>query len=234
MASPTTDIEVLDRLVPVAGRDVVDVGCGGGSLARELAARGARITALEVSDDQLAAARTAEDGAGITYGIGRAEALPLPDSSQDVVVLMRSLHHVGIEDMGAALGEARRVLRDAGAVYVAEPLPEGDFFAMVSVLENETQVREAARAAIDAAGDHGLTRTGGERYAVASVLADLDAFVARMLAVNPDRAALVQARRPELERMFAAGGEDTSDGRKRFLQLQRADVLRPALMSFVG
>ena len=228
MAPPTTDIEVLDRLVPVAGRDVVDVGCGGGSLAHELAARGARVTALEVSDEQLAAARAAENGAGITYGIGRAEALPLPDASQDVVVLMRSLHHVGIEDMGAALGEARRVLRDAGAVYVAEPLPEGDFFAMVSVLEDETRVREAARAAIDAAGDQGLSRTAGERYAVASVLADLDAFVMRMLAVNPDRAALVQARRPELERTFAAGGEDTSDGRKRFLQLQRADVLRPA------
>ena len=234
MAPPTTDIEVLDRLVPVAGRDVVDVGCGGGWLARGLAARGARVTALEISDEQLAAARNADDGSDATYGIGRAEALPLPDASQDVVVLMRSLHHVGVDDMGAALREARRVLRDAGAVYVAEPLPEGDFFAMVSVLEDETQVREAARTAIDAAGDQGLTRTAGERYAVASVLADLDAFVERMLAVNPDRGVLVQARRPELERMFAAGGEDTSDGGKRFLQHQRADVLRPASVSFVG
>src|SRR5581483_9176422 len=50
------DLDVLERLVPVSGRDVVDVGCGGGALVRALAARGARMTGVEISESQLAAA----------------------------------------------------------------------------------------------------------------------------------------------------------------------------------
>ncbi len=222
----TSDIDVLAALVDVRGRDVADVGCGGGSLARELAARGARVNGLEISDEQLVAARAADDGSGIAYGVGRAEALPLADCSQDVVVFMRSLHHVEIERMATALGEARRVLRDGGVVYVAEPVPEGDFFALVSVVEDESEAREAARAAIAAAGDHGLARTGGERYEVAGVYADLDGFRRHMVAVDPTRAAVFDGRRAELERRFASGGEPVEHGgARRFHQVQRADVL---------
>ena len=228
MAAVTTDVEVMARHVALANRDVVDVGCGGGWLARTLAARGARVTALEISEDQLAAARAADDGSGVVYAVGRAEALPLDDGSQDVVVLMRSLHHVAVGQMGAALAQARRVVRPDGIVYVAEPLPEGDFYALVSVIEDETGVREAARAAVADAARAGLEPVATERYEVGSVLADLDALRRRMVAVDPARAPRFDARRDELARVFAAGGEpDPADRGTLFRQAQRADVLRP-------
>lgn len=230
MRPVTTDIAVLGRLVDVAGRDVVDVGCGSGWLARELAARGARVTALEISEGQLAAARAAaaNGGVSVTYGVGRAEALPLPDDSQDVVVLMRSLHHVPEPQMGPALAEARRVIRNDGVVYVAEPVPEGDLFALVSLLEDEAGVRQAAQEAIADAGRAGLCRVATERYEVGNVIADLDAFRARMVGVDPERGPVFDARRAELQRVFDGAGEPVDDppGAKLLRQVQRVDVLR--------
>ncbi len=110
-----SDLEVLERLVPVSDRDVVDVGCGGGALVRALAARGARVTGVEISEEQLAAARRDDGGSGARYAVGVGQQLPLADGSVDVVVFMRTLHHVPVEDMGSALREARRVLRPDGA-----------------------------------------------------------------------------------------------------------------------
>jgi 2-polyprenyl-3-methyl-5-hydroxy-6-metoxy-1,4-benzoquinol methylase len=43
----STDLTMLERLVDVRGRQAVDIGCGGGALARALAARAARVIALE-------------------------------------------------------------------------------------------------------------------------------------------------------------------------------------------
>jgi SAM-dependent methyltransferase len=223
----TTDLDALISHVDVAGRDVVDVGCGPGRLAAALAAQGARVTGVEISDEQLVAARARDDIDGVRFAVGRAEALPLPDASQDVVVFMRSLHHVEVQRMGDALREARRVLRPGGAVWVAEPVPEGDFFAMVSLIEDETEVRAAAERAVAAAGAQGLRREAGERYAVAGVYTDLEAFRRHMLAVDPARAQALSHHHDELVRRFGEGGEPAGDdGARCFAQIQRADLLR--------
>jgi hypothetical protein len=225
----TTDLEVLTRYVPVRGLDVVDVGCGAGALAAGLAAHGARVTGVEISEAQLRTARARDDVGEVSFAVGRAEALPLADASQDLVVFMRSLHHVERQRMGDALREARRVLRPGGAVWVAEPVAQGEFFAMVSLIEDETEVRAAARDVIDAAGDGGLRHEGAERYEVVARYAGFDAFRAHMVGVDPAREPLIERHRDELERLFAAGGEPAGeDGARRFAQFQRADLLRVA------
>src|ERR1700689_1059460 len=104
---PTTDIDVLRRHVELADRDVLDVGCGQGRLVRELTGLGARVTGIEISEQQLAPARGADDGAGARYFVGRAAATPLADGSLDLVVFRASLHHVPIAQMLPALREAR-------------------------------------------------------------------------------------------------------------------------------
>lgn len=227
----TSDIAVLERLVEVPGTLSVDVGCGDGWLARALARDGSRVTALEISGDLLTAARAAgEEQAGIDYAIGRAEALPLGDGTQDLVVFMRSLHHVPIDAMPTALDEARRVLRDGGVVYLSEPLPEGDWFELQSLIEIETETRAAALATIEGCDAHGLRRVHTERYRTETHLESAEAFRARMLAVNPAREALLDDRRQALERAFATLGTPAPGGAGRvFTHVHRADLLRPAL-----
>jgi ubiquinone/menaquinone biosynthesis C-methylase UbiE len=227
----TTDLAVLTRLVAVPGREVVDVGCGGGELARGLSTEGARVIGVEISETQLSAARgvgAQVSVAGVDYVVGRAEALPLPDSSQDLVVFMRSLHHVPIAAMGQALAEARRVLRPAGAVYVAEPLAEGDWYELQSIIEIEAETRAAAQAALAACGDQRLTRTRSERYETETVLTDADAFAHRMHAVDPGRAEALDAHTGDLHDAFARLGSPVPGGRA-FIHAHRADVLTPVL-----
>jgi SAM-dependent methyltransferase len=224
---PTSDIEVLERLVANAGAQAVDVGCGNGWLARAMAARGARVTALEISGDLLAAARAADgEQTGVEYAIGRAEALPLGDATQDLVVFMRSLHHVPIESMQAALGEAHRVLRAGGVVYISEPLAEGDWFLLQSVIEVETETRAAALDAIERCGEQGLRRVHTERYVTETRLESVDAFRARMLAVDPERGPLLEERGDALERAFGSLGTPAPDGSGRvFTHAHRVDLL---------
>ena len=166
-----SDLAVLERLVEPGGKDVVDIGCGGGALVRAMAARGARVTGVEISEEQLASAICADDESGARYLVGRAQQLPLEDASVDAAVFMRTLHHVPPHELDAALREARRVLRPGGVVYVAEPLAEGEFFELTSLVEDEREVRAAAQHALARASLAGLERAVAREYDVRICLA---------------------------------------------------------------
>jgi SAM-dependent methyltransferase len=225
----TTDVSILERLVAPAGKDVLDIGCGGGGLVRELADLGARAVGVEVSAQQLAAAIARDGASGARYLVGRAQELPIDDASVDVAVFMRTLHHVPPADLTQALREARRVLRPDGAVYVAEPLATGDLFALTSIVEDELEVREAAQLALADAALAGLDRVNTVGYAVRVCLADLAAFRARTVSVDPERAAVFEAREAELAAAFARLGEPGErPGERCFGAPMRADVLRAA------
>jgi SAM-dependent methyltransferase len=218
----TTDLQVLDAVVPLAGKDVLDVGCGGGALVRELVGRGARAIGLEISEQQLGQARARGVG---RFVVGRAEDLPLEDSSLDAVLFMRSLHHVPEPAMVPALAAARRVLRPGGLVYVAEPLPEGDYFELVRVVDDESDVRAAAQRALADCGRAGLERMRTLEYEVGAVSAGIETLRKRIVDVDPDRAAVFDAHEDELAEVFARLGDEREGGRW-FTQPMRADLLR--------
>ena len=212
-----------------AGKDVVDIGCGGGALVRALSARGARMIGVEISEEQLAPALQGDDGSGARYVIGTAQQLPVDDASVDAVLFMRSLHHVPSAELLAALREARRVLRADGLVYVAEPLAQGDYFELTRLVEDEVVVRAAAQEALGRAADAGLDRVTTLDYDVRLCLADVAAMRSRIVSVDPARAPVFDARRDELAGAFARLGEaGERPGERCFLQPMRADVLRPA------
>lgn len=224
----STDLSMLERLVDPRGRDVVDIGCGAGALARALAVAGARVVALEVSEEQLAPALAGDGGCGVCYLVGRAQALPLEDASVDIAVLMRTLHHVPVEDMTRALEEARRVTRPDGTVYVAEPLSEGDFWTLTSMIEDEFEARRAAQSALAQALDLGLEPVSTVEYEVRLRLAGIGQFRDLTVAVDPSRAEIFAARSSELAEAFERMGEPGErPGERCFLSPTRVDVLRP-------
>ena len=97
-------------LVPAPGAATLEVGCGEGRVARDLVARGHRVTGLDASPTLLRAAAEADPAS--RYVEGPAEALPFEDGAFDLVVAYNSL--MDVADMPAAVREAARVLAPGG------------------------------------------------------------------------------------------------------------------------
>ena len=97
-----------------AGKVIVDVGCGGGLLAEEIASLGAAVIGVDPSASSIATARThaAMAGLDIDYRIGPGEHLPVDDASADIVCCLDVLEHVA--DLDAVIGETTRVLKPGG------------------------------------------------------------------------------------------------------------------------
>jgi ubiquinone/menaquinone biosynthesis C-methylase UbiE len=96
----------------VAGRRILDAGCGSGALFAALRDRGASVTGIDKSSGMLKMARRrlGDDADLQVAELGRP--LPFPDGTFDDVTASLVLHY--LEDWGPALAELRRVLRPGG------------------------------------------------------------------------------------------------------------------------
>jgi 2-polyprenyl-6-hydroxyphenyl methylase/3-demethylubiquinone-9 3-methyltransferase len=103
----------LEQLGSLDGRRVLDAGCGGGLVARELAAAGAEVVGVDRSLGSLGVARRAV-GTRFRPAQGRLERLPFADGSFDAVVAADVLEH--LPDLPAAVTELARVLAPGGSL----------------------------------------------------------------------------------------------------------------------
>jgi SAM-dependent methyltransferase len=106
--------EVLVSEGDLLGRRVLEVGAGTGTFAGALSERGAKVWAVDPSEQMLSRAR--RNAPGARFKLGRAESLPFKDRWFDRVVLRLSLHLV---ERRAGLLEFARVLVPGGRLLVA-------------------------------------------------------------------------------------------------------------------
>lgn len=158
------ELELLAALVPLAGQEIVELGCGAARLARDLLARfpDSRVTGLEV-DERQHAKNLAAKQPGLRFVAGGAQAIPFPDASFDLALMLKSLHHVPLPLLGQALREAARVLRPGGHLYVSEPVYAGPLNELVRLFNDEGVVRAAAQSALDEALQAGPWQQVAER-----------------------------------------------------------------------
>ncbi|WP_336490462.1 class I SAM-dependent methyltransferase [Methylobacterium nigriterrae] len=213
---------ILDVFGPLGGRRLLDVGCGPGALARALAARGAEVTGIDPNPDAIAAAAASVPTG--RFATAAAGALPFPDAGFDGAVFLNSLHH--IPDPHAALREAARVVRPDHPIVVVEPLADGTFFSALRPVEDETAVRLEAQEAVRAAvGSGAFASRRDVTFARSETFESVDAFLARVVAVDPARADAIRLRRPEIEAAFEAAAERDAAGLFLLVQPLRAQVL---------
>jgi len=108
----------IDDAVGLAGKTVVDVGCGGGILAEAMAQRGATVTGIDMAERPLKVAQLHlyESHLTIDYRLISAEALAEEKpQSFDVVTCMELLEHV--PDPASTVRACARMVKPSGSVF---------------------------------------------------------------------------------------------------------------------
>ncbi len=108
----------IDGKADLAGKTVLDVGCGGGILAEGMAALGAKVTGIDLSEKALSVARLHlfESGHSVDYRLISAEALADERPAQfDVVTCMEMLEHV--PDPAKTIEACSRLIKPGGHVF---------------------------------------------------------------------------------------------------------------------
>jgi 2-polyprenyl-6-hydroxyphenyl methylase/3-demethylubiquinone-9 3-methyltransferase len=124
----------IDEHSPVAGKRLVDVGCGGGILAEAMAQRGASVTGIDMGEAPLSVARLhqLESGVDVDYRQSTAEQLAAEEgASYDIVCCLEMLEHV--PDPGAVITACAALAKPGAALYFStiNRNPKAFVFAIV-------------------------------------------------------------------------------------------------------
>src|SRR5262245_18624993 len=149
--------DVVARGAPLAGRDVLEVGCGrGGGAAYVARAPGPRrVVAVDLSPRAIALCRRRFHQPNLSFEVGDAERLPFPDGAFDAILNVESSHCYGRFDR--FLREVRRVLRPGGHFLYADFRPDAEIVGWRAALQAagfaiaaERDLRPGVVAALDA------------------------------------------------------------------------------------
>ncbi len=139
-------------------KTILDLGCGTGRFTEALRARfDAEVIGIDPSKKMLEQARSKQPDGRIRYEAGRAESIPLPDKSVDLIFMSMIFHH--LDNPALAARECHRVMRGGGTALVRTGIrerissyPYVDFFPasrpiLEEILPTNTFVREVFEAA---------------------------------------------------------------------------------------
>jgi len=127
-------LDYIDGHAAIAGKRVLDVGCGGGILAESMAGRGALVTGIDMGEAPLQVARLhkLESGVEVDYQQATAEEFAALHSGEfDVVTCMEMLEHV--PDPASVIEACARLVRPGGQVFLStiNRNPKSYLFAIV-------------------------------------------------------------------------------------------------------
>jgi SAM-dependent methyltransferase len=223
------ETEIIQGLLDLQGRKVLELGCGGAGMTRLLAERfaPAGIVGTEVDRVQHQKNLASDPIPGVSFRYGGAESIEDPDGTYDAVFMLKSLHHVPAHLMTRSLEEIHRVLVPGGLAYFSEPVYWGEFNELMRLIHDEKEVREAAFAALRAAVDGGLFTLEAEVFfQTPGTYESWEQFEDRFLRVTHTALAIDTARYDRIRQAFLR--HMTPDG-ARFLKPHRADLLRKPL-----
>jgi len=120
-------IKMLNTHCPLAGKTVLEIGCGTGRISRDLARHAARVLASDPDAAAIAAARVKSQATNVTFIHSPEGIPPLAKGAFDLVIYTLSLHHVPKQEMHSNLQRAGELLKPAGEILVLEPAAGGSF-----------------------------------------------------------------------------------------------------------
>ncbi|WP_332871364.1 class I SAM-dependent methyltransferase [Rhodoferax ferrireducens] len=222
-------IDELDFLQSLVGLDqhprIIELGCGAAQLSRQLLARcpACEVTGLDVDERQNAKNLLNPQGR-LNFVQAGAQSIPFEAARFDLALMLKSLHHVPLDQLSQALAEVRRVLRPKGLLYVSEPVFAGALNEVMRLFHDEEVVRAAALRGVQEAVSSGAWDQIAEMFFDMPVhYRDFAEFEQRMIGVTFVNhrldATTLQAVRARFEAHMRADGA-------HFVRPMRVNLLR--------
>ncbi len=221
-----TELEVMARCLPLRDARVLELGCGRAWMTRQMieAFAPAAIVATEVDRIQHEKNLRIDDLPMVQFVYGGAEAIDQPDASMDIVIMLKSLHHVPLEQMDLALKEIARVLKPGGLAYISEPVYRGALNEIMSLFHDEKEVRKAAFQAVTRAVEQGTLELVEQIFFNApGHFRDFEHFENRMLKVTHTKHRIDDALYQQIKQAFE---QHMTPGGAHFQKPTRVDLLR--------
>ncbi|MES2933380.1 MAG: bifunctional 2-polyprenyl-6-hydroxyphenol methylase/3-demethylubiquinol 3-O-methyltransferase UbiG [Pseudomonadota bacterium] len=111
-------LEWINGCVPLSGKKIIDIGCGGGILSESMAKKGAHVTGIDLSEKALKVAdlHSLESGVKVHYELIAAEAMAAREPhSFDIVTCMEMLEHV--PDPGSIVSACAALVKPGGTIF---------------------------------------------------------------------------------------------------------------------
>ena len=221
-----TELEIIERVLPLKNARVLELGCGKAAMTRQLSQRfqPSTLIATEVDRIQHDINLQIDDLPNVTFVYGGAEDIDLPDESVDIVLMLKSLHHVPAQLMGQGLKEIRRVLTPGGLAYISEPVYRGDFNDIIKLFHDEQTVRQLAFEALQCSVNEGTFELVEQIFFNATGhFADFSAFENQIIKVTHTEHKIDDVLYEKIKTSFMQ--HMTNDG-AHFLRPTRVDLLK--------
>ena len=221
-----TELEMMERILPLTDALVLELGCGRAWMTRRLAEDFPirHLFATEVDPIQHEKNLAIADLPKVEFRYGGMQAIDLENASVDIALMLKSLHHVPAELMDQGFAELHRVLKPGGLVYISEPVYAGEFNEILRLFNDEKRVRELALAAIGRAADNiRFHHLGQHFFESPGHYPDWESFEDRMLKVTHTEHRIDAALYQRIKAAFMA--HMTPEG-AFFKKPSRIDLLR--------
>src|SRR5579884_4063864 len=118
--------ELMRSIVPIQGKQVVDIGCGAGLYTATFAEMGAaEVTGVDFSLEMLkSAGEQSQNYPNVLFKLGNALQTGLPSEQYDIVLERAVTHHLKKSELPACFAEAQRLLRSGGTFIIQNRTPE--------------------------------------------------------------------------------------------------------------
>jgi len=127
-------LNYIDELASLSGKNVLDVGCGGGILSESMALRGANVTGIDMGEAPLAVAKIHQKQSGVEVNYLHSTAEKMAEThaeTYDIITCLEMLEHV--PDPSSVISACQKMVKPGGHVFFStiNRSPKSYLFAII-------------------------------------------------------------------------------------------------------